>query len=46
MFQKSSPSKQKYSMPIEEAVSPSGIMWGLHDLKFWIRSTRTPGWWM
>ena len=46
MFHSSSPSKQKYSMPIEASLDPSGTIHGLHDLKFWIRSTRTPGWWM
>ncbi len=45
MFHSSSPSKQKYSMPIEASVS-LGTIHGLQDLKFWIRSTRTPGWWM
>ena len=46
MFHRSSPSKQKYSIPSDVAVSPSGTIHGLQDLKFWIRSTRTPGWWM
>ena len=45
MFQSSSPSKQKYSMPIEPSTS-FGTIHGLQDLKFWMRRTRTPGWWM
>ena len=45
MFQISSPSKQKYSIPIDVSVS-FGTIHGLQERKFWIRSTLTPGWWM
>ena len=45
MLHSSSPSKQKYSIPIDASVS-LGTIHGLHDRKFWIRPTWTPGSWM
>ena len=45
MVQSSSPSKQKYSIPIEASRS-LGTIHGLHERKFWMRPTLTPGSWM
>ena len=45
MFHSSSPSKQKYSIPIEASVS-LGTIHGLQERKFWIRPTVTLGSWM